>query len=77
MKMIMKQALFGLLLFTVGTAFAEESLSSEMRYSGSMADEAGIPLDGEYLMDFTLSDDSQGGDILWEETQNVIVVKGP
>jgi hypothetical protein len=58
-------------IFTAGSALAADTL----KYAGEIADDAGNPLNGEYLMTFSLYDDPQGY-IIWEETQDVIVQDG-
>jgi hypothetical protein len=73
MKLTIKHAMLSMLIFifTAGSALAADTL----KYTGEIADDAGNPLNGEYLMTFSLYDEPQGY-IIWEETQEVVVQDG-
>jgi hypothetical protein len=73
MKLTIKHAMLSMIIFifTAGSALAADTL----KYTGEIADDAGNPLNGEYLMTFSLYDDPQGY-IIWEETQEVVVQDG-
>ncbi|MEN8220084.1 MAG: tail fiber domain-containing protein [Pseudomonadota bacterium] len=70
MKLTIKHAMLSMLIF-----FSAGTAADTLKYAGEIADDAGIPLNGEYLMTFSLYDNPQGY-IIWEETQNVIVQDG-
>ncbi len=66
-----------LLLLVVGSTQAEAELPRTMSYQGVLKDGDGelVP-DGDYEMVFRLYDAETGGNVLWEETQNAVVVAG-
>ncbi|MEN8220087.1 MAG: hypothetical protein ABFS56_27805 [Pseudomonadota bacterium] len=70
MKLTIKHAILSMIIF-----FSAGTAADTLKYAGEIADDAGNPLNGEYLMTFSLYDDPQGY-IIWEETQNVIVQNG-
>jgi hypothetical protein len=70
MKLAIKHAMLSMLIF-----FSVGAAADTLKYTGEIADVAGNPLNGKYLITFSLYDDPEGY-IIWEETQDVVVQDG-
>jgi hypothetical protein len=69
-------------VLVVSIAFGAVTVASAdiprlITYQGRLADDTGTPVaDGDYILVFSMYDDSTGGSLLWTETQNVTVQGG-
>lgn len=47
-----------------------------INYQGRLTDAGGSPLNGAYQITFWIYDAESGGNLLWEETQSVVISQG-
>jgi hypothetical protein len=59
-------------LILVVTGFSSAEIPKKINYQGRVTDgETGSPLPGAHEMTFRVYDDSEGGSLLWSETQTL------
>jgi len=64
---------FTFLLFT--SSYAQ--IPHLINYQGKLTDTSGNPVpDGAYSITFRIYDATEGGNLLWEETQNILIQRG-
>ncbi len=80
MKKLEKLFLVAVVLFSLwslgyqsSSAFA--GVPHLINYQGKLTDTGGVPLEGSYGLTFRIYDAETGGNLLWEETQNGVVVQ--
>ena len=67
----MKLKLFLILYLVIFATFAFAQEPQKMTYQGKLTDASGNAIDGSVELNFKLYDASSGGDLLWEESQQV------
>ena len=80
MKKIEKLFLVAVVLFSLWSmgylsASAFAAVPHLINYQGKLTDTGGVPLEGSYGLTFRIYDAETGGNLLWEETQNGVVVQ--
>ncbi|MEK6714813.1 MAG: hypothetical protein AABY43_02045 [Candidatus Omnitrophota bacterium] len=79
MKNLVKKCLILAFLFFLLSSFlpsAECAVPRLINYQGKLTDTNGVPLTGSYAITFRIYDALSGGNMLWEETQQVVIDKG-
>ena len=79
MKNLLKKCLSIAFLFFLLNSFlpsAECAVPRLINYQGKLTDTSGVPLTGSYAITFRIYDALSGGNMLWEETQQVVIDKG-
>ena len=73
----MKKLFFsGVALMVLLAANTFAGVPQMINYQGQLTDDQGDPVTATVTMDFTIYDDSTGGNPLWSETQASVAVKG-
>ena len=72
----MKSKFFLILCFTIFATFAFAQAPQTLTYQGKLTDASGNAIEGSVALKFKLYDASSGGNLLWEESQQVEAIDG-
>ncbi|MCH7675354.1 hypothetical protein IH879_10435, partial [candidate division KSB1 bacterium] len=72
----MKSKLFQILCFTIFATFAFAQAPQTLTYQGKLTDASGNAIDGFVELNFKLYDALSGGNLLWQESQQVEAIDG-
>lgn len=76
MKKLLNLILTTVLFLSVICGLSYAAVPRLINYQGKLTDTSGVPLNGSYAITFRLYDALSGGNMLWEETQQVVIDKG-
>jgi len=75
-KSILKSIFISLILFSL-CSLSYAQIPHLINYQGKLTDKDGDPVsDGNYSVTFRIYDAADGGALLWEETQSILIQKG-
>ena len=63
-------------MFFAFSSFVDAAIPRLINYQGKLTDTSGVPLTGSYAITFRIYDALSAGNLLWEETQQVLIDKG-